>query len=231
MKQPYIPLSFAVLLLIAAPSVVRAADESIASEGIVLPTLAIVKLGHPALRLKSSPVTSEELSSSLFQKFLDDLARTCVRNSGAGIAAPQVGVNKRVIVVHVDPTNPRYPNKPAFPLTIIVNPEILAKSSELESDWEGDLSAGLRGIVPRPKQCKVRGLDRHGKKIEFDLTGFHARVFQHEIDHLDGVFLLDRVERKETIAELPEWERFWKGNNPDTVISSYTARNSFDRPK
>jgi peptide deformylase len=173
--------------------------------------LKIVRLGHPALRTKSGAVAKKELGSQTFQGFLDDLAQTCDKNNGAGIAAPQVGVNKRVIVVHVDPKNPRYPKKKPFPLTIIINPKVVKRAKQTEEDWEGDLSCNLRALVPRPESCVVSGLDRHGQRVTYDLDySFHARVFQHEIDHLDGVFLLDRVKRKETISELREWKKYWK---------------------
>lgn len=173
--------------------------------------MKIVRLGHPALRAKSEAVTKEELASKRFQNFLDGLAKVCVDNKGVGIAAPQVGVNKRVIVVHVDPKNPRYKGKRPFPLTIIINPKVVSKSKETKEDWEGDLSANIRAMVPRAKQCKVVGLDREGRKVEFSLKyDFHARVFQHEIDHLDGKFLIDRVKRFETVSELAEWKKYWK---------------------
>lgn len=173
--------------------------------------LKIVRLGHPALRTKSDPVTKEELANKKFQNFLDGLAKVCIDNKGVGIAAPQVGVNKRVIVVHVDPRNPRYKGNRPFPLTIIINPKVLNKSKETKEDWEGDLSANIRAMVPRAKQCQVTGLDREGNKIEFNLKyDFHARIFQHEIDHLDGKFLIDRVKRFETVSELAEWKKYWK---------------------
>jgi peptide deformylase len=176
-----------------------------------MPALKIVRLGHPALRKKSTPVTKKELADKKFQKFLDELAAICVKDKGAGIAAPQVGVNKRVIVVHVDPKNPRYPNRPAFPLTIIINPKVIKRSKQIKEDWEGDLSCNLRALVPRPKTCTVTGIDRNGEPVKFNLTkDFHARVFQHEIDHLDGKFLLDKVMRKETISETAEWKKYWK---------------------
>src|SRR4051812_31942170 len=124
--------------------------------------LTIVRLGHPALRQKSTAVTKRELMTKRFQKFLDDLAKVCLQSNGAGIAAPQVGSNKRVIVVHVDPKNPRYPGRKAFPLTIVINPKVIDHSSEKKEDWEGDLSVDLRGLVPRFTQCTVAGLDRFG---------------------------------------------------------------------
>lgn len=173
--------------------------------------LKVVRLGHPALRTRSKSVTKKELRTKRFQKFLDSLAKICIKNKGAGIAAPQVGVNRRVIVVFVDPKNPRYPNRKYFPLTIVINPQIIKRSKVKKEDWEGDLSVDLRALVPRSVSCVVRGLDREGKDVAFDLThDFHARVFQHEIDHLDGIFFLDKVKNKKTISELKEWKKYWK---------------------
>lgn len=171
--------------------------------------LKIVRLGHPALRRKSKLVPKSEIRSKRFQNFVDNLAATCVAVDGAGLAAPQVAVNKRVIVVNIDPANPRYPKQKPFPLTIVVNPVIKKLSKTAKEDWEGDLSAGIRGMVPRAISCVVIGLDRLGDKVKYNLRDFHARVFQHEIDHLDGIFLIDRVKRLETLSELAEWKKYW----------------------
>lgn len=177
-----------------------------------MPELTIVRLGHPALRAKSKPVSKKELATKQFQSFLDKLAKICDANKGAGIAAPQVGINKRVIVVHVDPKNPRYPHKKSFPLTIVINPKVIKKSQKEKEDWEGDLSAGIRGLVPRPVSCVVEGVDREGNDVNYNLKyDFHARVFIHEIDHLNGVLFIDKVKRKETFTELKEWKKYWKG--------------------
>ena len=166
--------------------------------------LEIVRLGHPKLRRKSLAVTKRELKTKRFQDFIDDLCAICDANNGAGIAAPQVGVNKRVIVVHVDPKNPRYPGKKPFPLTVVINPRITKRSKTLEEGWEGDLSADLRAKVPRPDSWTVEGLDRDVNKVMFDLDySFHARVFQHEIDHLSGVMMIDRVKRKKQSVSFP----------------------------
>jgi peptide deformylase len=178
-----------------------------------MPKLEVVRLGHPALRRVSRPVDAHELGSADFQKFLDDLADTCRFGNGVGIAAPQVGINKRVIVVHVDPANPRYPGKRPFPLTIIINPVITGHTDLVVEDWEGDMSAGIRALVPRWNACTVEGTDRRGHKVEYGLDyDFHARVFQHEIDHLDGKFFIDHVIRKDTISEIAEWELYWKNS-------------------
>ena len=179
-------------------------------------TLDMVRLGNPILRTKSVPVLIKELQTKSFQIFLDNLAATCLKNDGVGIAAPQVGILKRVIVVTVDPQNPRYLNKEFFPLTIIINPKIIEKSKEIKEDWEGDLSADLRGLVPRSIFCKVTGLDRNGKEITYDLQNdFHARVFQHEIDHLDGIMFLDKVKRKHSFSEYDQWKLYLKEKKLD----------------
>jgi peptide deformylase len=173
--------------------------------------LKIVRLGNPVLRLKAKSVTKRDLKTKRFQKFLDNLARICKKYDGVGIAAPQVNVSKQVIVVHVDPANPRYEGKKPFPLTIVINPKIISRSKEKREDWEGDLSASIRGLVPRSLTCIVAGLDREGKEVTFDLTDdFHARVFQHEIDHLNGKFFIDHVQDIRTICEYEEWKKYWK---------------------
>ncbi len=175
-----------------------------------MPILKIARLGNPALRKRSKAVSKKELKTAKFQKFLDDLAQTCLKNSGAGIAAPQVGVNKRVIVVHVDPKNPRYPDRKAFPLTIVINPKVTQYSKQKSQDWEGDLSTDIRALVPRPKTCTVTGLNRNGKVVTYKLNyDFHARVFQHEIDHLNGILFIDRVKNKKSISETEQWEKYW----------------------
>lgn len=173
--------------------------------------LTIVRLGNPVLRLKSQSVTKRELTSKKFQDFLDALVVVCNEHDGVGIAAPQVSVLKRVIVVHVDPKNPRYEGKKPFPLTIVINPKIVLKAKEKTEDWEGDLSANIRGMVPRAISCTVVGLDCEGKAVKFELTNdFHARVFQHEIDHLNGVLFVDRVKNTKTLTEYEEWKKYWK---------------------
>ena len=175
-------------------------------------TFPLIRLGNPILRQKSAPVVKTRLQSKAFQKFLDTLAKTCLKNKGVGIAAPQVGKNIRVIVVHVDPKNPRYEGKKAFPLTIVINPKVVSKAEETQEDWEGDLSVDLRGLVPRAVSCVVTGLDRDGKEVSYNLKNdFHARVFQHEIDHLDGIMFLDKVRKKESFSTYEMWKKYWKG--------------------
>lgn len=175
-------------------------------------TYRMIRLGNPILRQKSKPVPLKKIKTKSFQKFLDRLVQTCLKNNGAGIAAPQVGKNERIVVVHVDPKNPRYPNKKPFPLTIVINPKISKRSEQKKEDWEGDLSVNLRGLVPRSVSCIVTGLGRNGEEVQYDLQDdFHARVFQHEIDHLDGIMFLDKVKKKESFSEYEMWKKYWKG--------------------
>ncbi len=172
----------------------------------------LIRLGNPVLRKKSSPVLVKRIMTVSFQKFLDKLSQTCLSHQGAGIAAPQVGRNIRVIVVHVDPNNPRYPGRKYFPLTIVINPKVKKTSRQTKEDWEGDLSVNLRGLVPRPVTCVISGIDREGKEVSFDLQDdFHARVFQHEIDHLNGVMFLYKVEKKESFSTYEMWKKYWNG--------------------
>lgn len=175
-------------------------------------TLRLSFLGNPILRETAKPIPQNKIQTKTFQLFLDKLAHTVLHHKGAGIAAPQVGKSLRVIVITVDPNNPRYPGRKFFPLTIVINPKISNVSKKIKEDWEGDLSVDLRGLVPRPTSCMVTGLDRHGEKISLNLKNdFHARVFQHEIDHLDGIMFLDKVERKESFCTYEMYKKYWKG--------------------
>lgn len=179
---------------------------------------SLIRLGNPILRTKSKRVSLREIHTKRFQKFLDRLVTTCLKNDGVGIAAPQVGVSKRVIVVTIDVKNPRYEGKKPFPTTIVVNPKVTHRSVDKKEDWEGDLSADLRGLVPRSTSCTVEGFDRDGKGVTFNLADdFHARVFQHEIDHLDGVLFLDKVKRKKSFSEYKQWQRYFKGKPTESI--------------
>jgi peptide deformylase len=113
---------------------------------------------------------------------------------GAGIAAPQIGVLKRVVIFGVESDNPRYPGRGFVPTTILINPVITPLDREMDDNWEGCLSVpGMRGLVPRYTRVRYRGYDQKGRLIERDAEGFHARVVQHECDHLDGVLYPQRI--------------------------------------
>ncbi|HEY7221922.1 MAG TPA: peptide deformylase, partial [Candidatus Binatia bacterium] len=154
-------------------------------------------------------VPLQELQSPAMQKFIDDMIETMKEYDGVGLAADQVFESNQVAVLEVA-DNPRYPNKPAIPLTVLVNPEIMPLSEEMEEDWEGCLSIpDLRGLVPRFKTIRVQALDRNGSALDFVAKDFHARVIQHEFDHLNGKVYLDRMRDLMTLTFLQEFTRYW----------------------
>jgi peptide deformylase len=163
-------------------------------------------VGDPVLRERAAEVSSEELGSPEVQRLIDELVETRREAGGAGLAAPQVSVPKRIAVVEVDAaTRRRYPYKPLVPLTVIVNPEIEPLSDEKLLINEGCLSVpGLRGDVERHVEVEVRYLDRFGEPHQTIARGLTAGTFQHEIDHLDGILFLDRADPR----SLSTWEQF-----------------------
>jgi len=168
--------------------------------------LAITTVGDPVLRERAHEVSDDELASDAVQSFIDDLIETKRAANGAGLAANQVGDLRRIAVVEVEGDNPRYPYKPPFPLTVLVNPELEPVGDESFEVNEGCLSVpDLRGTLRRHAQVRVRFLDRGGQPQELVVGGLTAGTFQHEVDHLDGVLFLDRVEDPATFAT---WEQF-----------------------
>ena len=171
--------------------------------------LEVVKMGNPLLREISGMVAVKNIVSQDFQQFIDNLVETMQAESGAGIAAPQVGVLKRVFAMEMK-ENSRYPDKETFPLSIVINPEIEFLSDEKTDSWEGCLSIpGIRGMLLRYKHIRLSGLDRNGHRFETDLNGFEAIVAQHELDHLNGVLLIDRMDSMETLTFQEEFEKYW----------------------
>jgi peptide deformylase len=171
--------------------------------------LKVSRLGHPVLRKVTENLSPSELQSPAMQKFIDDMIETMKEYDGVGLAADQVHESKQVAVLEVA-DNPRYPQKPKVPLTVLVNPKITPLSEEMEEDWEGCLSIpDLRGRVPRYKAIRVQALDRDGGELDFIADGFHARVIQHEFDHLNGKVYLDRMRDFSTLTFLQEFARYW----------------------
>ncbi len=167
--------------------------------------LEIAELGHPVLRERTSEV--KDLQSTEVQDFIDDLIVTGIASNGVGIAAPQVYESKRIFIILSKP-NPRYPNAPELGPIAVINPEITEYSQEKEKDWEGCLSIpGIRGLVPRHKSVKVKYTTRDGVETENEFSDFVARIFQHELDHLDGVVFLDRMESSKEIITEREYQR------------------------
>ena len=151
----------------------------------------ILKMGNPDLLKVSEPVDFEKDD---LKTLIDDMKETMKANDGAGLAAPQIGVFKRLVIFGFD-TNDRYPEADSVPFTVLINPIITPLSDEKENGWEGCLSVpGLRGVVPRFTHIKYEGYDAEGNKIEREVEDFHARVVQHECDHLDGILYPMRIE-------------------------------------
>ncbi len=168
----------------------------------------ITTIGDPVLRERATEVTPSELGSARVQALIDDLIDTKRAAHGAGLAANQIGETLRVAVVEVEADNPRYPYKPAFPLTVLVNPELEPLDEQTAAINEGCLSVpGLRGEVPRHIAVRARFLDREGAERELAVRGLTAGTFQHEVDHLDGTLFVDRADPR-TLSTWDQFERF-----------------------
>jgi len=165
----------------------------------------IAKIGEPVLREVAREVTRGELAAPETQAFIDDLIATMRHAKGAGLAAPQVFDGRRICAIEVR-DNPRYPYKPNIPLTVLVNPKLTLLGDETYPSFEGCLSVpNLRGVVRRHVGVRVEALDRHGEPIDEEIWGLSAGTFQHEIDHLDAMLFVDRVEDTRTLCT---WEVF-----------------------
>ncbi|MBK9605527.1 MAG: peptide deformylase [Betaproteobacteria bacterium] len=151
----------------------------------------VLRMGDPRLLLVSDLVTA--FGTPELQALLQDMQDTMAALDGAGIAAPQIGVLKRVVIFGAE-YNPRYPEADPVPFTVLCNPVIVPLSELVEDGWEGCLSVpGLRGLVPRWRDIRYSGFDQSGAPFEREVTGFHARVVQHECDHLDGILYPRRI--------------------------------------
>jgi peptide deformylase len=150
----------------------------------------VLKMGAPLLRQVALPVSRFDAELAALVADMDDTMRAL---NGAGIAAPQIGVSARVVIFELK-ENPRYPHVGPVPYTVLVNPVLTPLGSEQEEGWEGCLSVpGMRGLVPRFRRLRYQGSDLQGAPIDRTVEGFHARVVQHEVDHLDGVLFPQRV--------------------------------------
>ena len=152
----------------------------------------VIKMGHPLLLARASEV--ENFGTPDLDRIVTDMKDTMVARNGAGLAAPQIAVSLRIVVFGIS-DNPRYPDVDSVPETTLINPEISIIGTDRDSAWEGCLSIPhMRGLVPRYTSIRYRGYDAEGNLIEREAHGFHARVVQHEVDHLDGVLYPFRIE-------------------------------------
>jgi len=151
----------------------------------------VLKMGDPRLLEKARPV--EAFGTRELRELIADMRETMAHLNGAGLAAPQIGVPLRVVIFGVK-RNPRYPDAEEVPGTVLINPVVTPLGEEMEEAWEGCLSVpGMRGVVPRFKRLRYRGFDESGDPIDRTVDGFHARVVQHECDHLDGILYPMRI--------------------------------------
>jgi peptide deformylase len=152
----------------------------------------ILKMGDARLLRVAEPV--QAFDTPQLHALIADMRETMAAVNGAGLAAPQIGVNLQLVIFGSDAVNPRYPNRPVVPKTVLINPVITPLGADEEEDWEGCLSVpGLRGVVPRWSRIRYTGFDEKGQPIDRTVDGFHARVVQHECDHLIGKLYPMRV--------------------------------------
>lgn len=151
----------------------------------------VLRMGDPRLLEPARPVA--DFDTPELHELIADMQDTMTALNGAGLAAPQIGVGLQVVIFGLD-HNPRYPDAEAVPQTVLINPKLTVLDEEMEEGWEGCLSVpGMRGLVPRFRRLRYRGVDAWGNPIDRSVEGFHARVVQHECDHLAGILYPMRI--------------------------------------
>ena len=172
--------------------------------------LKIAKLGHPLLVKKTKEI--KDLNNNDFKKFIIDMSETMLDADGIGLAAPQVHLTHRMFIYR----NPDLENDDKINISVLINPKIENITDETEDDWEGCLSIpGMTGLVKRYKQIKYSAIDINGNNIKGEVEGLHARIIQHEFDHLNGVLYISRLAHKSAFGYSEEIEKFWKKNNDE----------------
>jgi len=151
----------------------------------------VLKMGDPCLLQPAQRV--EQLDTPALKELLQDMQDTMAALNGAGLAAPQIGVSLQVVIFGVEHSQ-RYPDAESVPFTVLLNPVLTPLTEQMEEDWEGCLSIpGMRGLVPRYTRLRYQGIDAYGAPVDRTVTGFHARVVQHECDHLNGILYPMRI--------------------------------------
>lgn len=168
----------------------------------------VSQMGHPVLRQRAAEIPPAQMQSPQMQRLIDDMIETMIDYEGIGLAAPQVFEPLRLIVLGNPDADPQ--DEATIPLTVLFNPQFTARSPERLDAWEGCLSIPqLHGVVPRSAAVEVRGYNREGQAVELEAEGLFARVLQHEIDHLNGVLFLDRMDDLQTLTFVEEYQRYW----------------------
>jgi peptide deformylase len=178
--------------------------------------LSLSRMGHPVLRQPAQEILAEELLNEDHQRLIDDMVETMHDAEGVGLAATQVYRDMRLIIAEVRAPKGDASDEGTAPLTVLANPRIVRASEEIDYGWEGCLSIpDIRGIVPRHRAIIVKALDRRARPMTLEATGFFARVLQHEIDHLNGILFLDRMEDMRSLTFLKEFERHWSQHDEE----------------
>ena len=173
--------------------------------------LKVARLGHPVLRQQAKPLTVAEIRSPDTQRLIDDMIETMREYDGAGLAGNQVHALKQIAIIEVL-GNPRYPDAPVIPLSVVINPVVTPLTDEIEEGWEGCLSVpDMRGRVPRVTAVRLECRDRDGEKVDLVAKDFFARVIQHETDHLNGIVYVDRMRDLSSLSYIAEWQKHWLG--------------------
>ena len=172
---------------------------------------SVLRMGDPFLLQRAQAV--DTFDTPELHALIQDMEDTMQAMNGAGLAAPQIGVSLRVVIFgsRMFEPNPRYPNADHVPYTVLINPKITPIGNDVEQGWEGCLSVpGMRGLVPRHLKVHYQGVDQYGKSIDRTVSGFHARVVQHECDHLEGILYPMRIQDMRyfgfTAVLFPEWQ-------------------------
>jgi peptide deformylase len=176
--------------------------------------LKVARIGHPVVRRPAEPVSLDELRASAMQRLIDDMRQTMYEYDGVGLAAPQIHESLRLAVLEVPSSDRR--TEGGVPFSVLVNPVVTPLGPETLDAWEGCLSIpDLRGLVPRFSRLRLDAFDREGRPYTLEAEGFHARVIQHECDHLDGGVYLDRMRDLRTLSFLKEFEDHVVGPEDD----------------
>jgi peptide deformylase len=172
----------------------------------------IARMGNPILRKKARPILREELGTPQLNQLIQDMVETMADANGIGLAAPQVHESVQLAIIGFDEGSSRYPQMGSQPLEVFLNPRVTVLDSTPQAFWEGCLSIpDLRGRVERPRKIRVDWMDLQGEKQSREVEGFLATVFQHELDHLDGILFIDRIRAEPGLtpmAFLSEYSRF-----------------------
>lgn len=172
----------------------------------------VARMGHPILREVAQKLSVEEIQSPRIQQLIADMIETMQEYEGIGLAAPQIHESLQIAIIGFSEKNGRYPGAGVQPLTVLINPKITVIDSTLRGGWEGCLSIpGIRGWVERPSKIRVESMNHEGRPQVIVAENFLSTVFQHELDHLQGVLFIDRVEDRTRLSFLEEYHRYWPG--------------------